>query len=326
VKLFSKKHEHSTPNAKSKNEARPLMLGLVGDSGCGKSTLVRGIRQIFGKHRVTEICLDDYHLYDRAERARQGLNALDPAANNLTLMTEHLRRLRQGQRILKPVYDHTTGCFSHPEAVAPRPVVIVHGLFTLFTPELAKLFDLSLFLDPEESLRLEWKIARDTQKRGYQLAEVLRQIEERRPHAAAYIAPQKSSADLVVSFQRPISLLYNTGLDVMLSPYAGWQWPRLQLEEKTRGLTIPPGRALEISGRIDQADALRLARAFAPTAYPAFAHLLRGNQPLKDLGLYTSNVGSHPEQRQSLTLALTQWLIAGRLVEPVLNLAQAQVA
>ncbi len=327
MRLFPKKEIHSAPNVKRKRGPRPLMLGVVGDSGCGKSTLVRGLHQLFGKNRVTEICLDDYHRYDRAERALRQLTALDPVANNLELMTEHLAQLRAGQRILKPVYDHSTGRFAHPEAVMPRPVVIVHGLLTLFTPELANLFDLRVFLDPEEALRLDWKVARDIHKRGYRLEEVLRQIEERRPDAATYIAPQKAAADLVVSFRRPISLLYNQGLDVRFSPCDGWHWPRLQPDGTARSLAIPPGRAVEISGRIDRLAAERLARAFGPTEpTSALAMPLNQADPIKGLGLYTFSDGPYPKQGQSFPLALTQLLIAGRLAEPAAELEEVRVA
>ncbi len=332
MKLFSRKQlpPHSRANgektsSKSKAAPRPLMLGVVGDSGCGKTTLVRGLKNLFGKQHVTEICLDDYHRYDRAERTRRQISALDPAANKMDLMLDDLLKLGQGQRVVKPVYDHSTGRFAHPEAITPRPIVVVHGLFTLFNPELAELFDLSVYLDPEEALRVQWKIARDTHRRGYSLEEVLHQIEERRADASAYICPQKQAADLTVSFRRPISLLYNTGLDVSLSPRAGWYWPRLQPDGTERWLTIPPGGALEISGRIDQPAAERLAHSFGPLTYPAYAAALKRGQPLKELGIYastTENQSSH----QSLPLALTQLLIAGRLYQPEIGLDEIQVA
>jgi phosphoribulokinase len=293
---------------------RPLMLGVVGDSGCGKSTFVLGLHHLFGKNRVTEICLDDYHRYDRAERARRNISALDPAANDLDKMVEDLTLLRTGKRIRKPVYDHATGKFAHPETITPRPVIIVHGLFTLFSPEMAELFDLGLYLDPEEGLRQAWKIARDTGKRGYSREEVLQQIADRQPDAENYIHPQKKVADLIVSFRRPISLLGNSELDVKLTPCESWEWPRLQPEGAARWLIIPPGRPLEISGQIDLFSAEHIARAFVRSQSPLFPNLLNEQRPLQGLGLYQPGGAKQP-QKQSLPLALTQLLVAGRLVE-----------
>ena len=321
MKLFSRREIY-------RPSVRPVMLGVVGDSGCGKSTLVGGLRGLFGKNRVLEICLDDYHRYDRAERSARHLTALDPSANNIELMTEHLRALRQGQRILKPVYDHATGRFGSPEALTPRSVIIVHGLFTLFTPALTDLFDLGVYLDPQEALRLEWKVARDTHKRGYQLEEVLRQIEERRQDAALYIQPQKRAADLVISFRRPVSLLGNSAaLDVRLSPRSDWHWPHLQPDGLlSRRQSVTAGQPLEIAGRIDPLTAERLARSFVETGQPNPLLPLPANAPLlKKLGYYAHTTGPALEQRQSLTLALTQLLVARRLTPPV-EPASLQVA
>ncbi len=319
LRLFSRKGNRATA---------PIMLGVVGDSGCGKSTLVRGLQQLYGKNRVTEICLDDYHRYDRLERVKRQLTALDPEANDLPLMAEHLQLLREGRRIVKPVYNHSTGRFSQPEAVIPRQVVIVHGLFTLFNPEMAGLFDMGIYLDPQETLRQEWKVARDTLKRGYSLEEVLRQIQERQPDAARYIHPQKAAADLVINFRRPISLLEtNTALDVRLTPAADWEWPNVPPEMLARRPGLSAGQSLEISGRIDRLAAERLGRSFLA---PADGHPLLSVQPgdalLKNLGYYHHNKGVGSESRQSLTLALTQLLVAGRLAAPALPTTTSQVA
>ena len=40
-------------------------------------------------------------------------------------------------------------------------------------------YDVKIYLDPEEDLRVKWKIHRDTTKRGYTLEEVMAQLERR---------------------------------------------------------------------------------------------------------------------------------------------------
>jgi ABC-type phosphate/phosphonate transport system ATPase subunit len=44
------------------------MIAVGGDSGTGKSTLCRGLDRIFGADRISNVCLDDYHALDRAQR------------------------------------------------------------------------------------------------------------------------------------------------------------------------------------------------------------------------------------------------------------------
>jgi len=179
---------------------RPIMLCLVGDSGAGKSTLSNGCVEILGADRVTDICLDDYHSLDRVGRQQRNITALHPDCNYLDLVYQHARLLRQGERIFKPVYDHTDGTFGRPEFAIPKDIVLIHGLHALFTPKLRQLWDISVFLDPDPELRIDWKIKRDTSKRGYTRAEVLQQLEERRHDSEAYVMPQREKADIVVSF------------------------------------------------------------------------------------------------------------------------------
>src|SRR5919201_261720 len=115
---------------------RPTILGVMGDSGSGKATLSGGVVRLLGAERVTDLCLDDYHKYDRAERSRRAITAIHPDCNNLELMRQHLELLRRGEAVYKPVYDHRTGTFGEPEFLSPREIVIAHGLLGFHTQAL----------------------------------------------------------------------------------------------------------------------------------------------------------------------------------------------
>jgi phosphoribulokinase len=180
---------------------RPILLSLVGDSGAGKSTLSNGCVELLGPERVTAICLDDYHSLDRKGRTERGITALHPQCNHLDLIGQHVRLLRAGETIFKPVYDHSDGTFAPPEFVVPGPVVLIHGLHGLYTAELRNLWDMSVYLDPDPELRIDWKIKRDMSKRGYTRAEVIQQLEERRHDSETFIVPQREFADMVISFR-----------------------------------------------------------------------------------------------------------------------------
>ena len=146
---------------------RPIILGIVGDSAAGKTTLTRGIAQVLGPENVTVICTDDYHRYDRSQRAELGITALHPDCNYLDIMQQHLTLLRTGQPILKPIYSHTTGTFEAPEYIKPNKFVIVEGLLGYASRGARDCFDVKVYLAPPEWLRFKWKIKRDTMKRGY---------------------------------------------------------------------------------------------------------------------------------------------------------------
>ncbi|MCK6629113.1 MAG: phosphoribulokinase [Anaerolineae bacterium] len=182
---------------------RPIILGIVGDSAAGKTTLTSGLVNILGPERVTHVCTDDYHKYDRRERAELGITALHPHCNYLDVLELHLERLHYGQPILKPVYDHTTGSLVRPEYVQPAEFVIVEGLLGFHSAVMRQFYDVKVYLDPPEDLRRVWKVKRDTAKRGYTPEQVLAELEKREPDSRDFIRPQRQEADIVVRFSPP---------------------------------------------------------------------------------------------------------------------------
>ena len=182
---------------------RPIILGIVGDSAAGKTTISRGLVNILGPAKVTHVCTDDYHKYDRKERGEKQITALHPDCNYLDVLELHMERIHYGQPVLKPVYDHSTGSLVRPEYIQPREFVIVEGLHGFSTPVLRQFFDVKVYLDPPEDLRKRWKIKRDTTKRGYTAEQVLADLERREPDSRDYIRPQREFADIVVRFSPP---------------------------------------------------------------------------------------------------------------------------
>jgi phosphoribulokinase len=149
------------------------------------------------------ICTDDYHRYDRTQRAELGITALHPDCNYLDIMQQHLSLLRTGQPILKPVYSHKTGTFEPPQYIKPSKFVIIEGLLGYSTRIARDAYDVKVYLAPPEPLRANWKVKRDTQKRGYTPEQVLAELDKREPDSEAYIRPQRQWSDIVVSFYPP---------------------------------------------------------------------------------------------------------------------------
>ena len=84
--------------------------------------------------------------------------------------------------------------------VEPRDFVIVEGLLPLHTKLSRACFDIGVYLDPPEEIRLTWKVRRDTKKRGYTEDQVRAELEKREPESAEFIRPQRAYADIVVRF------------------------------------------------------------------------------------------------------------------------------
>jgi phosphoribulokinase len=196
---------------------RVAMLAIAGDSASGKTTLTKGLVEALGKERTASLCTDDYHRYDRTERRSLPFTPLHPECNYLEIMEQHLQLIALGQPILKPTYHHRDGTLGRPELFSPKEVVIVEGLFPLYSRLSRATFDVTVYLDPPEWLRRRWKLARDTSKRGYTPEQVEADLVRREPESAAYIRPQRQHADIVISFA-PVEGRRELGATILLRP------------------------------------------------------------------------------------------------------------
>jgi len=179
---------------------RPIMLGIVGDSATGKTTISKGIAQIVGEERVTVICTDNYHRYDRQQRKEKNISALHPDCNYINIMEQHINQLKRGNSILSPIYNHSTGTFDAPVYIEPTDFIIIEGLLGFHSHYLRDQFDVKVFLDPPEDLRVTWKVNRDTTKRGYTRDEVIASLNKREKVSNDFIRVQKKWSDIIVQF------------------------------------------------------------------------------------------------------------------------------
>ncbi|MFO0810372.1 MAG: hypothetical protein U0746_17245 [Gemmataceae bacterium] len=179
---------------------KPLLIGMAGDSGAGKDTACELLRDVLGTARTLVISGDDYHRWPRGHAMWQVHTHLDVRANDLMKQQNDAVAIAQGQGVLKGTYDHATGRFTNEEWVDPRTCVIFAGLHTLALESQRRLYELTVFIDPDESLRRYWKVQRDRRDRGYSAEQVLAKIAEREADRTKYILPQADEAELTIRF------------------------------------------------------------------------------------------------------------------------------
>ena len=304
---------------------RPIILGIVGDSAAGKTTLTRGIAQILGPENVTVICTDDYHRYDRKQRAELGITALHPDCNYLDIMQQHISLLRTGQSILKPIYSHNTGTFEPPEYIKPAKFVIAEGLLGYSTRGARDCYDVKVYLAPPEDLRAEWKVKRDTMKRGYTREQVMAELEKREPDSEQFIRPQRKWSDLVVSFYPPQGITEpsaeNLNVRLVLRPTV--PHPEfIQIVDRTKEDPQPairleldrdmgkPVDVLEVDSRTTREQVQELERIICSDMPNLMGFCSREGHP--ELGKL---IGTTGEVIQSYPLAVTQLLTAYLMLE-----------
>jgi len=296
---------------------RTITLGIVGDSAAGKTTLTRGLVRILGEDNVTHVCVDDYHRYDRRQRAERNITPLHPECNHMDVMAQHLAHLRAGEPFLKPVYRHEDGTFGPLVRVDPSQFAVVDGLLGYYTDELRRLYDVRLFLAPPEELRRQWKVQRDCSRRGYTTDQVLAELDRREPDSEAFIRPQQRYADIVVSFL-PTAGSDQDRLDaeVILRPTLRHPDFRSVLdgeaaESGIRITEIAGETHLRIPGRLDPERARALEEMIWSGLH--FASHLRSDR----LGEFTIGTDLH----RSESLALIQLLILHHLFTATASVA-----
>lgn len=294
------------------------MLGVVGDSATGKTTLTAGIAKILGKDRVTTICTDDYHKYDRVERKELPFTPLHPDCNYMEIIEQHLKLLADGEPILKPIYNHSHGTLDRPVLVSPQEYMVVEGLFGFYTKPMRDCFDVKVFLDPPEDVRRAWKIKRDVGKRNYTEEQVDADLAKREPESEAYIRPQRAHADIVVRFYPPGPDLdvdashYNVKLvlrPTLPHPYLA------EIASATRTSKYEPIRFSLARDRGQPVDVLEIDGT-VPDEVATSAEQIIWEKMHKDGKLDANAIGlfaEGDEQRVSGPLGLTQLLIVFQL-------------
>jgi phosphoribulokinase len=196
--------------------------------------------------------------------------------------------------------------------------VIVQGLHPFLVSGIRGLFDLKVWLDPQEDLKHRWKLQRDVAKRGYTEEAVRKEIELRRPDVDTYIAPQIRDADLIVRFYQPAGGKDDAHLNVRIVQRA--TLPRLNLD----GLLNEPANGLRVSMKNENgtsAEILEIDGEIGPGTAAGledriWAHMDGRHQQMRhlapnQLGAFTDGVlRSH----HSDPLALTQLLLVHRIL------------
>jgi uridine kinase len=166
-----------------------VFVGVGGGSCAGKSMFCKLLTDSIGFGKV--LGMDSYYLgIDKIK----DFNFDRPDSLDLKLLEKHLKMLRHGETIQKPVYDFTIHKRVGYETFEPDRLIIVEGLFALYPP-IRKQMDVLVFLDASKETRLKRRIERDVRERGRTVESVLKQFNETvEPMHKLYVEPTKRGA------------------------------------------------------------------------------------------------------------------------------------
>lgn len=178
------------------------VIGVAGGTGSGKSTLVKRLQETFVGDEVVTLSHDFYYKAypNMTFEERTKLNYDHPQSFDTDMLAEHVKLLKEGVPIDRPVYSFV----EHnrmPETVPmlPSKVLIVEGILIFENKELRDLMDIKVYVDTDADLRLARRILRDVSQRGRSMESVINQyVNTVKPMHEEFVEPSKKYADVII--------------------------------------------------------------------------------------------------------------------------------
>ena len=178
------------------------IIGIAGGSGSGKTTVVKQIVKALPPHCAAVVPLDSYYndTTELTPEERKLINFDHPDAFDWKLLTEQIKKLKNGEAIEQPTYSYIeSNRLKETVHVDPKPVIIIEGIMALHYKKLRDMMDLKIFVDTDSDVRLMRNIRRDVVERGRTVDMVLEHYETAvKPMHEQFIEPTKKFADLII--------------------------------------------------------------------------------------------------------------------------------
>jgi uridine kinase len=178
------------------------IIGIAGGSGSGKTTFTKKVLDLVDNPKVGILHQDSYYMAKPPAdlKINDAPNFDHPEAFDWELLRSHLEMIRDGKKVLSPVYDYTIARRTNKtHAIGPCKILIVEGIFALWDEEIRNLFDMKFYLHVEADIRFIRRLFRDLKDRGWKLDDIIRQYYDSvRPMHQLYLEPTKQYADIIV--------------------------------------------------------------------------------------------------------------------------------
>ncbi len=194
---------------------KAFIIGITGGSGSGKTTFIHKLKERFSTEQICVLSQDDYYRpMDEQVIDDEGIENFDlPESIDHEAFYKELKDLISGKTVSRKEYTFNNSSVEPNIFVfKPAPIIIVEGIFVFHFKEIFELFDLKIFLDAKENLKVIRRIKRDRVERNYPLDDVLYRYENHvLPTFEKYILPYKPDADIVINN----NIHFNMALDVL---------------------------------------------------------------------------------------------------------------
>lgn len=179
-----------------------VVVEIAGGSASGKTEIVATRLKALFKEDAVILSMDDYYYnkskIEQLRKTNAGINYDHPASMDLNLIKRHVKYLKRGEKIKKPLYNFKTESRKGKETIAPKRIIILEGMFALYG-EIYELGDVRVFIDIGLHGRLMRRLLRDMIRANRKPIDILNNFANQvQPMHELYIEPTKKNADLII--------------------------------------------------------------------------------------------------------------------------------
>lgn len=193
-----------------------MIIGIAGGTGSGKTTMSDKLMETFSERAIL-INQDDYYkdLSHLTPEERKKQNFDHPDSIDFELLKKHLLLLKNDQSIEVPVYDFRHNMRENrTRTVKSADIIIVEGILLFAVPEIRDMFDLKIFVETDDDIRLLRRIERDMTHRARDFKSIRDQYTTTvKPMHDTFVEPSKRFADVII----PTLQRNNNGVALIIS-------------------------------------------------------------------------------------------------------------
>jgi uridine kinase len=211
------------------------VVGIAGGSASGKTSFLNQLEDHLPEGSVSIISQDNYYRPQSEQLVDENgeVNYDLPTSIDKQAFFSDLKQLLAGNPITITEYCfNREGAIPNKIIVKPAPILVVEGLFVFHYPEIRHLIDLRVYLDVREEIKLQRRIKRDRDERGYPEDAVRYQWEHHvLPSYKKFLKPYRDDSHIIITN----NITFDKGLSVLTDHLHYRLEKELTRESKTEG-------------------------------------------------------------------------------------------